>query len=108
MAQKKAIKENKPILVFLERVSPPCRWCEKMKRTTLKDKNIQNIINKNFIAVKITREKKDYPSFLKSKYIPTVFFLTKNGKSIGKSVGYWDAKDFKADLLYILKKAKKE
>ncbi len=104
-AQKKAMEENKPILVFIERLNPPCRWCEKMKNTTLKDKKIQDIINSNFIAVKVAREKKEYPPSLKAKYVPTTFFLTNDGKLIGKSVGYWDVEDFKTDLLYVIKRS---
>ena len=107
-AQKRAKEEKKLILVFMERIDPPCRWCQKMKNETLKDKKIQNIINRYFIPVKVIKEIKNYPSFLKSKFVPTIFYLTKETKLIGKTVGYWDTKDFQSDLEYVLKRAKKE
>ncbi|WP_281951254.1 thioredoxin family protein [Nitrosophilus kaiyonis] len=99
-----AKKTKKPLLVFMQRLNPPCRWCEKMKNTTLKDEKIANIINKYFIPVKIVREKKNYPNFLKSKYVPAIFILDFNEKPITKIVGYWDVNDFESDLRYILKK----
>ena len=75
-----------------------------MKKTTLKDEKIANLINRYFIPVKIVREEKNYPNFLKSKYVPAIFILDFNEKPITKIVGYWDVNDFESDLRLILKK----
>lgn len=101
-ALQKAQQEQKPLFVFMERLDPPCRWCEKMKKFTLSNKEIASTINKHFIAVKVTREKRNYPSFLHSKYVPAIFILDHNNKPITKVIGYWDVNDFKSDLRYIL------
>jgi len=107
-ALKKARELKKPLFIFMERKNPPCRWCQKMEKETLNDEKISQIINKNFIPIKIAKEKKDYPSFLDSKYVPTIFILDYKQKPITKIVGYWGINDFESDLNYILKKIKKD
>lgn len=107
IAVKKAKEAKKPLFVFMERKYPPCGWCEKMKKETLSDEKISLIINKNFIPVKIVRGKKNYPSFLKTKFVPTIFILTHKEKPVTKIVGYWSVSDFESDLKYVLRKLRK-
>ena len=107
VALKKAKEAKKPLFIFMERKSPPCRWCEKMKKETLNDEKISSIVNKNFIAVKIVRENKNYPSFLKTKFVPTIFILTHKEKPVTKIVGYWSVSDLESDLKYVLRKLRK-
>ena len=50
-AEKFAEKYNRDILILFYR--PGCEYCEKMKQTTLKDPQITQIINENFLPVMI-------------------------------------------------------
>ena len=103
-AYKKALEEKKPLFVFMQRLSPPCRWCEKMKHTTLHDANISNTINQRFIALKVTRENRDYPASLYSQYVPAIFIIDPaTNKIITRIIGYWDVQDFQSDLDYIFR-----
>ena len=96
-AHEASIKSGKPLFVFVERQSPPCRWCQLMKKTTLGDEEIAGYINENFIPVKIVREKSDYPQELFPKYVPTIYVI-KGEKVIKRIVGYWAKPDFMSDI----------
>ncbi len=107
-AYTRALEEKKPLFVFMQRVDPPCRWCEKMKHSTLSDTNISNTINQHFIAIKVTREDQNYPSFLYSQYVPAIFIIEPTtNKIVTRVIGYWNVEDFQSDLDYILRLLKK-
>ena len=56
-AKQYAKKYNKNILVYFFKKN--CPYCEEMKRETLKDINVVNLINNNFFPVKIDSRTKD-------------------------------------------------
>jgi thioredoxin-related protein len=56
-AQVLAKKNNQKILIFFYKKD--CEYCEKMKKETLSDLTVINIINNNFFAVKIDSRTKD-------------------------------------------------
>ncbi|BAF69643.1 thioredoxin family protein [Nitratiruptor sp. SB155-2] len=92
-----ALKEKKPLFIFIERVVPPCRWCHKMKTTTLQDPEIAQFINQHFIAVILDRDTSEYPDDLFPQYVPTMYVL-KEGTIIKRIIGYWPKEDFWSDL----------
>ncbi|BCD59827.1 MULTISPECIES: DUF255 domain-containing protein [unclassified Nitratiruptor] len=92
-----ALQEKKPLFVFIERVDPPCRWCNKMKTTTLQDPKIIQFINQHFIAVRLDRDTSSYPGNLFPKYVPTIYVIQRK-KVIKRIIGYWSKKDFWSDL----------
>ena len=104
MALYKAQKQNKLILIYI--YSPHCGYCKKMDRTTFKDREIQEIIKKYFIPVKVD---KDSPQgeMIKAEYgylgTPTFHFLESNGKKIKSIFGAWEKKDFLMILKYFAK-----
>jgi len=92
-AEARAIKENKSILLVMSRAN--CRWCQKLKSTTLKDDSIVDRINAKFIPVNLTRDKDRYPRHIKAKSVPKSFFLLSNGEPIIRGiVGYWSVEDY--------------
>ncbi|BBG66328.1 hypothetical protein NNO_1625 [Hydrogenimonas sp.] len=96
-AQKKAKELKRPILVLL--VSEHCRWCRKLESETLANPDVENFINRRFVPILVDRERDSYPDFIKSKYVPTTFFLTPGGEMLIKPVpGYWDPYDYMSDL----------
>ena len=56
-AQVLAKKNNQKILIFFYKKD--CEYCEKMKKETLSDLTVINIINNNFFPVKIDSRTKD-------------------------------------------------
>ena len=53
-AFKKANKENKPI--FLSIGYSTCHWCHVMEHESFEDSTIANLMNKNFVNIKVDRE----------------------------------------------------
>ncbi|BCD68493.1 thioredoxin family protein [Nitratiruptor sp. YY09-18] len=96
-AYKESLESGKPLFVFIERRYPPCKWCERMQRTTLADQNISNYINNNFIPVKLEKSTSSYPSELYPRYVPTIYVI-KGEYVIKKIIGYWNKNDFWSDL----------
>jgi len=52
-----AKEHNQKILIFFYKDN--CQYCEKMKKETLSDNNVINIINRNFFPVQINSRTKD-------------------------------------------------
>lgn len=96
-AKQLAAQTHKPLFVFVQRSIPPCRWCEKMKHTTLKDDTIASYINSHFIPVLVDKNSLSYPQELKPRYVPTIYII-QNNRIIKTVVGYWGKKDFQSDL----------
>ncbi|BCD62115.1 hypothetical protein NitYY0826_C0985 [Nitratiruptor sp. YY08-26] len=82
-----AKKSNKPLMIFYE--SKNCHWCKKMLHETLHNKKVSSRINNEVIAVKIWKERNDYPASFRAKYTPTTFFITPTQKQIIRPIlGY--------------------
>lgn len=106
-AYQESLQANKPLFVFIERRHPPCRWCEKMKHTTLSDANISNYINSRFIPVKLEKHTSIYPEELYPKYVPAMYIIV-GDKVIKSIIGYWDTSDFSSDLADVERYLQKE
>ncbi len=89
---------NKPIMVLI--TSQRCKWCKKLKLETLSDEVIIDRLNDNFVTLEVTRGQKTYPyRHLRARVVPTIYFLTKNGKPIIRPVrGYWGVENFNSYL----------
>ncbi len=105
-ALKKSKEQGRPMLVLM--VSEHCRWCHKLKEKTLKDPEVENYIERRFIPLLLDREKSEYPSYIKAKYVPTTFYISPEEKFIIKPVaGYWEPYDYMSDLRLALRVFKK-
>ncbi len=97
----KAKKQNKLILIYI--YSPHCGYCKKMDRTTFKDKEIQEILKKYFIPVKVDKDSPE-GEMIKAEYgylgTPTFHFLEPDGKKIKSIFGAWEKEDFLLILKY--------
>jgi thioredoxin-related protein len=101
-----AQKENK--LIALTIVSTNCPWCHELKKKTLKDPKVEAIVAKHFVYVMINKDVDAIPNDLPSKFVPTTYFLDKNGREISRAAkGYWPATDFADYLNDALKKTKR-
>ena len=78
----KAQEEDKPVLLSISAVW--CYWCHVMDETTYTDPDVQEIIQENFVAIRVDN---DHRPDINSRYNvggwPTTGFLTGHGGLIG-------------------------
>ena len=80
-AFEKASKEKKPILLDIHGVW--CHWCHVMEHTSYSDQEVVEIINKDFIPVKVDTDKRpDINKRYNQGGWPSTVFLAPNGQII--------------------------
>ncbi len=101
-ALKRSRELDRPILLLM--VSDSCGWCRKLKEKTLQNPEVENYINRRYVPLMLNRERDEYPSFIKAKYVPTTFYIDPDGKLlIDPVVGYWEADEYMSDLRLVLR-----
>jgi thioredoxin-related protein len=116
---KQAKESNKPIL--LDFYTDWCGWCKKMDKETYGNRDIQQLLNLNFIPIKINAESKEPVKVdgkemkmkdLTRKYAvrayPTTVFLEPDGTPIAPWAGFSEAASFRKVLGFIQEKAYKK
>ncbi len=91
------MKADRPLLVFL--TQDCCRYCEKMKRTTLQDHHVVDDLTRYFEPVALNL--KDAPDFvqqLKVKSFPTTVIIMTDGDVIESISGYQTVKQMRERL----------
>lgn len=104
-AVEQAKKENKFVYVLI--TSETCRWCRKLEATTLEDDEVIAAVDANFVAVNVTRNKDDYPKYLKAKMMPMTYFMRTNGRVAHSVPGYWVEDDYISIIGDAVRKLKK-
>jgi len=85
-AFKVAKSENKAVFILF--TSKYCRWCTKLRDTTLRDKEIIKRLNSDFIVLLLDKNYSNYPSKYRIKAVPSVYFTDKNEEIFTSIVGY--------------------
>ena len=99
IALKRAKKEHKNIMLVL--VANFCPWCRKFEQRVLLKKEVDLLVQKNYIPLIINKEKGGFPKALDRAFTPIVHFIDyKTAKSYATSIGYNNREEF----LYLLKK----
>lgn len=102
-AFEKAKKEGK--LIFLSIGYSSCHWCHVMERESFDDPEVAEILNKNFVCIKVDREERPDIDDIYMTALnviggrggwPLSMFLTPEGKPIVGGT-YWPKKDQKVD-----------
>jgi thioredoxin-related protein len=102
-----AKKENKAVFILFS--TKYCRWCTKLKETTLKDSKLKSRLEKEFIVLFLDRDKDNYPDKYKIKAVPVVFMTDKNEEIFTSIVGYHkDPEDYIKWFNYIQIELKRE
>ncbi len=75
--------------VFLYFYSDSCGYCEEMEKVTFKDISVIDILDKNFISVKVNadKERKAVSSY-NVRGLPSNWFIRENGETISNLPGY--------------------
>ncbi|MBD3793783.1 MAG: thioredoxin family protein [Campylobacterales bacterium] len=81
-----ATEQNKSVFMLVE--SENCRWCQKLKATTLQDETMIERLNREFVVLLIDRDRDRYPSNFEVKGVPMVFMLDAQGSIYTSLVGY--------------------
>lgn len=90
-----ASREGKHIIVYT--TSETCYYCKKMDREVLALKDVQEIMNKDYIFLKIDVDHVKIPFGLKKHFkgmTPTFFILTSGGELISTYPGSWNKSDY--------------
>ena len=97
-AVKKSKKLHKNIMFVL--VSNYCPWCRKFEQRVLLKKEVNDLIQKNYIPLILNREKEPFPKEFDTGFTPIVHFIDyKTQKSYKNVIGY----NNKDEFTYILR-----
>ncbi|MEA3290371.1 MAG: thioredoxin family protein [Campylobacterota bacterium] len=88
-----ALAQNKPMVIFM--YGKNCPWCSRMEQTTFSNKNVVELLNKNFIFIAINQNRNDYPKKFIPKGVPTTYIVDpKSERILNTLMGYKDSKSF--------------
>ncbi len=97
-ALEKAMKEDKPILVSIGYSA--CHWCHVMERESFEDDEVAQIMNENFVCIKVDREERPDIDHM---YMTAVQLLTGQGGwplncfSLPDTRPFWGGTYFRTD-----------
>ena len=77
---------NKQIMLMISTES--CPWCRKLESSTLRNAQVNNYIQKNYIPMSVIREVDTYPSKFKAPAVPAIYFIDSSENETGKIIGY--------------------
>jgi len=103
-ALKQAKNENK--LIMIKGSSEHCHFCKKMDREVFSEKEVRDVLERDFISVEIDVYKEKLPLGITYKVTPTYFFIDASGKIVKTVPGSFDKGDF-LDILSEVKNLKK-
>jgi len=83
------IAKNENKVVFILFTTTYCRWCTKLRETTLKDPEIIKRLNKDFIVLLLDKNYSKYPSKYTIKAVPSIYLTDKNEEIFTSIVGYY-------------------
>jgi len=81
-----AKERNKPVFILF--TTKYCRWCTKLKETTLKEQEIINRLNSEYIVLLLDKSHSQYPSKYKVTAVPSVYITDKNEEIFTSIIGY--------------------
>jgi thioredoxin-related protein len=106
-ALKAAKKNNKPVLLYFFNKS--CGYCTLMDKDTLADKDVNAVLKKDFIYLRVdTDTSADLAMLYEIRGTPSSWFLEPSGKPIRQIPGYIPKKEYKTVLEFIRGKHYKE
>ena len=98
-ALKRAKKEHK--IIMIKAMSEDCHYCRKMEREVMIEKEVTEVLKKDFITVMVDVSKMKLPLGIKSEVTPTFIFVDEASKVLMNIPGAWN----KTDFLLLLKEA---
>ncbi len=91
-AFKKAKAQKKLVLVEISKQN--CSYCEALEREVFQNPNYLKEIEKNYIIIKLQKNRDKIPSFLKTRFYPTTYILKYDKTIIDELPGYMKSDNF--------------
>lgn len=90
-----ALGKDQGKIVFVHFWADWCSYCHAMDRETFHNQTVVDLLDKNFIAVKVDSDKEQKLSTLfRIRGLPDNWFFSKNGSVLGHRPGYIPADTF--------------
>lgn len=100
-AVRTAQRENKPLYLYF--YSESCGYCKQMDKEVLEDKEIGNLLKKDFVYLRIDGEKTtDLAKLYGIRGFPSSWFLDPSGARIVEAPGYIQKPLFRKVLQYVI------
>ena len=106
-ASRTSLETERPLLVFV--TMDDCMFCQKMKKTTLLDRQVMSDLQTRFVPVAVNV--KDHPDFIKLltvKSFPTTVVILNNGDVIESITGFQTPTQLHKRLVTTLRQAARE
>jgi thioredoxin-related protein len=94
--------DQKNVLLFYS--AKTCPQCAYMKQKVFQEANVKQYLQKHLVVLEKDINKDELPKGFEYFGIPTMFFVNKDGKQVGKIVGSLRAEPFLKTLKNILEK----
>jgi len=95
-----AQKEGKR--VYLHFYTDWCNFCKEMDQTTFRNKSVINLLNKDFVAIRVnTNKNAKVAGQYNIRPVPDNWFLSADGKKLRNFLGYYEADQFVTVLRYV-------
>ncbi|MDX9966688.1 MAG: DUF255 domain-containing protein [Sulfuricurvum sp.] len=101
-AIERAAKEKKPLMVVVTKYG--CKWCDVLKKETLKNPKVSAILNRDFVSYEGVLEEGGVPQSLMTPGTPATWFIKGKTPMFEPIMGAVGVEDF----LYALDTVKKE
>ncbi|HEY9190741.1 MAG TPA: thioredoxin family protein [Sulfurovum sp.] len=91
-------------IIMIKAMTKDCHFCRKMEREVLVEKEVADLLEKDFISLTIDISTTELPLGLKTELTPSFIFIDENANVLLNIPGSWN----KTDFLEILKEAKRK
>jgi len=89
-----ALAEDKKLVMLFVKLEH-CSWCKKMEKEVFLDKDVQAILQKQFVIKEVLYGSDGLPDFIKPKHFPTTYVLSIDGSKVVDSLaGYREKEKF--------------
>ncbi len=97
IAWQSAVATDRPLLLFL--TMDDCIYCKKMKKTTLRDRQVVRDLHRQFVSVALNvKDAPDLVKRLKVKAFPTTVIIETNGDVVESISGFQTVKQLRERL----------
>jgi thioredoxin-related protein len=81
-----AKKSKKNLFILFEKEY--CPWCTKLKNITLQDRQLTELLNRDFVVVILDKNRDKFPAQYDPSRVPVVYMANFNEKVFVKKLGY--------------------
>jgi len=86
--------QNSPKLQLLFMEMEHCPWCHKMNEEIFDNPKIRKKLDTMYIISKKLRDAENLPEFVKPRYYPTTYIISREGKLLDELPGYMNPARF--------------